>query len=142
MSVEFSGKSRGVDAEHLNLTTNIVEAEGNLNPYLPHLCLASQLFFSLGCMVLQLLGFGMGETTCCGVGSGCGSCVGGAVGCTFRWCWVQRFSWLFDIDSAFVGSGTGGSFAVGCSDDEASTAEAAAAGATRDSNSESPTCVG
>ena len=39
------------------LHNNDGEAEGNLNPHLPHLCLYSQCSFSLGVIELQLAGF-------------------------------------------------------------------------------------
>ena len=60
MSVEFSGKSWEADAGHQKPTTR-EEAEGKLILYLPHLCLHLQLSFSLGDIVIQLLGFGMGD---------------------------------------------------------------------------------
>ena len=62
----------------------VLEAEGNLNPYLPHLCLYSQFSLSRGDIVLQLAGFGTGEVVCCGVGSGCGACGGVGAACAFR----------------------------------------------------------
>ena len=48
---------------------HVSEAEGNLNPHLPQLCLYSQCSFALGDIVLQLAGFGMGEVACWGSGS-------------------------------------------------------------------------
>ena len=52
----------------------MLEAEGKLILYLPHLCLYLQLSFSLGVIVLQLAGFGTGEVVCWGSkgSAGCG----------------------------------------------------------------------
>ena len=61
------------------LHNNIGEAEGNLNPYLPHLCLYSQFSFSLGVIEFQLLGF----TTCNVVVVDGGLSVGGRGLCRF-----------------------------------------------------------
>jgi len=47
------------------------EAEGKLILFLPHLCLYLQLSFSLGDMVRQFVGFGMGEAACWGSSPGC-----------------------------------------------------------------------
>ena len=94
----------------------MLEAEENLNSYKPPGCLYSQFALSRGDIAGQLAGFGTGEVVCCGVGSGCGACGGEGADCVFRWCWFQRFSWLFDIDSAFGGSGMGDSLIVGSGD--------------------------
>ena len=51
-------------ATHRN---HVLKAEGNLNPHLPQLCLYSQFSFALGDMVLQFVGFGIGEAACWGL---------------------------------------------------------------------------
>ena len=59
MSVGISGRER--DRKDAYSHRRLLEAEGKLILYLPHLCLYLQLSFSLGDIVIQLDGFGMGD---------------------------------------------------------------------------------
>ena len=54
----------------------VVEAEGNLNPHKPPVCLLSQCSLSRGDILCQSSGFGVGEVACWGSTGGSGRGVG------------------------------------------------------------------
>ena len=82
----------------------MLEAEGNLNPYLPHLCLYSQFSLSRGDIALQLAGLGIGEVVCCEVFSGVVCCevavlaVSELSGGSFTW---ERCFLFHNLDETF-----------------------------------------
>ena len=120
----------------------MIEAEGNLNPHKPLVFLYSQCSLSRGDIVLQLAGFGAGGPGVCVVGS---RAVWGRIisGCGFFSFHLR--CWVFDMFSQFAGLFGFGSLRVSgdsLCDAGCSSASEAAAVSTRDSNSESPTCIG
>ena len=71
----FRGAAGGKPPSAINSpAVNVLEAEGNLNPYKPLGCLYSQFSLSRGDISLQLLGFGIGMLVCCDIFSGEASC--------------------------------------------------------------------